>query len=210
MNFIRMAPGDKAIWERVLLASKYLALNPVPSFSQRRLSTMADQLPDESPADKKLLGVAESEVRPATKTRASMSPPAGDVAQTPEPKSTSGLASVFKSLTGSKLSKSLNPQSPVSSAQQFNTTNTLRTAIYGGPPNYEQLVEQLKIGNTLADRIAAADSLRHAVQDYPLSGVGTLERGCGIELTMLGDQHIQGRQGSHSTDESSRSSSYRL
>jgi hypothetical protein len=171
---------------------------------------MADQSADETLADKKLLGVPESDVRPTTKTRASMSPPAGDVAQTPEPKSTSGLASVFKSLTGSKLSKSLNPQSPVSIAQQFNTANTSRTAIYGGPPNYEQLVEQLKAGNALADRLAAAESLRHAVHDYPLSGVGTPERCCWTELTMLGDEHIQGRQGSHSTDESSGSSSYGL
>ena len=100
-----------------------------------------------------------------------MSPSSGDVAQTPEPKSTGGLVNVFKSLTGSKLSKSLNHQSPVSSPQHLNPANTLKNAIYGGPPNYEQLFEQLKAGNPLPDRLAAAESLRHAVQDYPLSGV---------------------------------------
>src|SRR5271156_5516066 len=104
-----------------------------------------------------------------------MSPSSGDVAQTPEPKSTSGLASVFKSLTGSKSSRRPNPQSPASIAHQLSSGNTLQNAIYGGPPNYEQLYEQLNVGNSLADRLAAAASLRHAVQDYPLSGVRRFE-----------------------------------
>jgi hypothetical protein len=102
-----------------------------------------------------------------------MSPLSGDVAQTPEPKSTGGLASVFKSLTGNKSSKSPIPQSPASVAQQLNTTNTSKNAIYGRPPNYDQLFEKLKGGNPLADRLAAAEALRHAVQDYPLSSVHT-------------------------------------
>ena len=110
-------------------------------------------------------------VRSERETRASMSPSAGDVAQTPEPKASSGFASVFKSLTGSKSSRSPHPQSPASIAHQINGANTLQPTIYGGPPNYDQLYEQLKLGNPLADRLAAAESLRHAVQDYPLSGV---------------------------------------
>jgi hypothetical protein len=117
-------------------------------------------------------------VHPGRKTRDSMSPSSGDAAQPPETKSTSGLASVFKSLTGNKLSKSLNPQSPASIAQQLNSANTLQSAIYGGPLDYEQLHEQLKIGHPLSDRLAAAESLRHAVQDYPLSGV------CDTELRL--------------------------
>jgi hypothetical protein len=129
-------------------------------------------------ANKSLLQAEPIEVRQAPDPRDSMSPSNGDVAQTPEPKSTSGLASVFKSLTGSKSSKSLNPQSPASIAQNLNPANTLKNAIYGGPPNYEQLFEQLKSGNPLPDRLAAAESLRHAVQDYPLSGVRSLVRGC--------------------------------
>lgn len=133
---------------------------------------MAPEIPRSPPANKNfLLRVAFLEVLPARKTRNSMSPSSADVAQTPEPKSTSGLASVFKSLTGSKSSKSPNHQSPASIPQHLNTANTLKNAIYGGPPNYEQLFEQLKVGNPLPDRLAAAESLRHAVQDYPLSGV---------------------------------------
>jgi hypothetical protein len=76
----------------------------------------------------------------------------------------------------------LNSQSPASIPQHLNSANTLKKAIYGGPANYEQLFEQLKVGNALPDRLSAAESLRHAVQDYPLSGV----RFSGTEMpTML-------------------------
>jgi hypothetical protein len=103
-----------------------------------------------------------------------MSPAVGDVAQTPEPKSASGFASVFKqAFTGNKSSRSPNPQSPASIAQHLSGANALQLAIYGGPPNYEHLYEQLKAENPLAYRISAAESLRLAVQDYPLSGVYT-------------------------------------
>jgi hypothetical protein len=91
-----------------------------------------------------------------------MSPPAGDVAQTPEPKTSSGFASVFKNLTVGRSSKSPNAQSP---------PHTSPPAVYGGPPNFEQLYEQLKTGNSLAERISAAQALRVAVQDYPITSV---------------------------------------
>lgn len=104
--------------------------------------------------------------------QASMSPSAGDVTQTPDSKPSSGLASVFKNLTGNRSSKSPNPQSPASIApQQLNGNKALQTKVYGGPPNYEELYTQLKAGNPRSERIAAAASLRYAVQDYPLSGV---------------------------------------
>ncbi len=96
--------------------------------------------------------------------------PSGDVAQTPESKS-SGFVNVFKNLTGNRSSKAPGTQSSASIAQQLNGPINLQTAVYGGPPNYEQLYEQLKVGNNLADRTAAAKLLRNAVQDYPLSGV---------------------------------------
>jgi hypothetical protein len=120
-----------------------------------------------------LLFFAENRVPPTIpelETRVSMSPAIGDVAQTPEPKSTSGFASVFKSLTGNKSSRSPNPQSPGSIAHP-NGSNALQPSIYGVPPNYEHLYEQLKPDNSLANRVSAAESLRLAVQDYPLSGV---------------------------------------
>lgn len=113
----------------------------------------------------------------ATRTiRGSMSPPE-DATQTPEQKGSSGLASVFKSFAGgNKLLKSPHSQSPAAISRQLNSANTLNNAIYVGPPNYEQLFEQLKPGNPLIERLAAAEALRHAVQDYPLSGVSWVER----------------------------------
>jgi hypothetical protein len=38
---------------------------------------------------------------------------------------------------------------------------------------YEHLYTQLKAGKTLAERLSAADSLRLALADYPLNGVGS-------------------------------------
>src|ERR1700709_157567 len=122
---------------------------------------MANRIRQELSANK-LWGITALKVHKAPNARDSMSPSSGDVAQTPEPKSSSGLASVFKSLTGNK-SKNPNPQSPASVAQQLNSASTLKNAAYEGPPNYEHLHEQLKVGNVLADRLAAAESLRHAV-----------------------------------------------
>lgn len=119
---------------------------------------------------------------PAPTTRVSMSPASGDIAQTPESKSSSGLASVFKSLTGNKLSRTTNASA---NAQPPSSAGNLQSAIYGGPPNYEQLYEQLKIGNPLPERISAADSLRHAVNSYPLSGVSIVGNLGGIILIVI-------------------------
>ena len=137
-----------------------------------------------------------------------MSPSSADAAPIPEPKITSGLASVLKSLTGSKSSKIPNHQAPALIPQHLNTANTLKNAIYGGPPNYEQLFEQLKVGNSLSDRLAAAEFLRHAVQDYPLSGVGCLSAKLlgAVLIVSIGYEHIQGREGSHSAEQPTRSS----
>jgi hypothetical protein len=122
-------------------------------------------------ADRLLFGDTAPLPSPEPETRSSMSPAVGDTAQIPEPKSTSGFASVFKSLTGNKSSRSPNPQSPAAVAQHPNGAHPLQPSIYGGPPNYEHLYEQLKPERPLAERVSTADSLRLAVQDYPLSGV---------------------------------------
>lgn len=104
--------------------------------------------------------------------QASMSPPVEEGSQTPDSKPSSGFASVFKNLTGSRPSKSPNPPSPVAIAPTpFNDEGSFQPATYGGPLNYEDLYAQLKKDNKLEDRIAAAEALRHAVADYPLSGV---------------------------------------
>ncbi|RDW70292.1 hypothetical protein BP5796_08689 [Coleophoma crateriformis] len=104
-----------------------------------------------------------------------MSPAPADVAQTPEPKTTSSLASVFKSLTGTRSSKNAISQTPTpppnAQLEQQLHPSAGKNAIYGGPSNYKQLYEQLKGGDTLAERAAAASSLCHVVAEYPLSGV---------------------------------------
>ena len=136
-----------------------------PPFLQSSFASM-DPL-----ADRLSFGDTAPPPAPEPETRSSMSPAVGDTTQTPESKSTSGFASVFKSLTGSKSSRGPNPQSPAAVAQHPNGAHTLQPAIYGGPPNYEHLYEQLKPERPLASRLSAAESLRLAVQDYPLSGV---------------------------------------
>ncbi|KAK2628641.1 hypothetical protein QTJ16_001744 [Diplocarpon rosae] len=116
-------------------------------------------------------------LRLGTHLLVSMSPTSGDVAQTPEPKSSSGFASVFKSLTGGNRST----KNPIlGSPASLNGTSSLQPTIrpqsttHGGPPDYEHLYDKLKPGNTLADRLVAAEALRRAVQDYPLSGVTSI------------------------------------
>lgn len=109
-----------------------------------------------------------------------MPPSSGDVAQTPESRPTGGLARVLSTLTGSRSSRGqispANSHPPIPAAnlhlaQQLNNSSTTRGGIYGGPLEYEYLYGQLKDGKSFEERRAAADSLRLALQDYPLSGV---------------------------------------
>lgn len=105
--------------------------------------------------------------------------PSSDVPQTPEVKSTSGIASVFKTLTGGRIrspapptvSSTAVPSHNVQVAQRLRDGTSLTREIYGGPADYDRLYQQLRSGKSLADRLAAAEALRHAVQDYPLHGV---------------------------------------
>jgi hypothetical protein len=109
-----------------------------------------------------------------------MPPSAGDVAQTPEPKSTGGLAGVFKSLTGNRSSKTPLPNihthtsttaTSLQIAQQLNISNPSKGGVYGGPLEFDHLYAQLKAGRSFAERRSAADTLRLALADYSLSGV---------------------------------------
>lgn len=135
-----------------------------------------------------------------------MPPSAGDVAQTPEPKSTGGLAGVFKSLTGSRSSKTplQNAHSNASAtaaslqfAQQLNTSNPSRGGVYGGPLEFDHLYGQLKTGKSFAERRSAADTLRLALADYSLNGVCLLVSITHSLLTFVvtGHQNMVCRQG---------------
>ncbi|KAI0593043.1 hypothetical protein F4775DRAFT_530050 [Biscogniauxia sp. FL1348] len=105
-----------------------------------------------------------------------MSPSPGDEAHQPqETKSTGGLASVFKGLaSATKLTKSL-PTAAQSSAsinaqiaQQINSS--IPSAARGLPQQHIDSYEHLKNGST-SERIAAANTLRFVVADYPLNPV---------------------------------------
>ncbi len=102
-----------------------------------------------------------------------MSPP-GDVTQTPESKSTGGLVSVFKSLTGNKSVKSPSLRTQASIAQQLNNAQTSKNTIHDSPSHYDALCNQLKAENPLAERLVAVEALKGAILEYPLSGVGPL------------------------------------
>lgn len=104
-----------------------------------------------------------------------MPPSADDQAPLPEPKSAGGLASVFKGLTGgSKLSKV--PPVPSSSTDTVSAqlsserVDTASLAATGLPPHHSEALEKLKSGS-LSERVAAAESLRLSVADYPLAPV---------------------------------------
>ena len=113
-----------------------------------------------------------------------MPPSSGDVAPTPEPKSTGGLVGVFKSLTGNRSSKAPIPNAhshtsattaSLQIAQQLNVSAPARGGVYGGPLEFDHLYGQLRSGNSLPERRSAADTLRLALADYSLSGVCIIE-----------------------------------
>ena len=107
--------------------------------------------------------------------RRSMSPNSGDVTQTPEPKSSGGLASVFKSFAGGK-SKATTLQSPPPNTYKSNGTSSAQALGHSGPPNLDKFYQQLRAENPIADRVSAAEALKYAVQDYPLEGVRDTRR----------------------------------
>ena len=85
-----------------------------------------------------------------------------------------GLTNIFKGLAGAaKLSKSpaISLQSSASiSAQIAQRLSSSPTAAQGLPQHHAEAFEQLRNG-PLADRVAAAHTLRHVVADYPLNPV---------------------------------------
>ncbi|KAI6250780.1 Tuberous sclerosis 2 [Erysiphe necator] len=104
-----------------------------------------------------------------------MSPNARDA--TPESKSSSGLVNVFKSLTGIRPLKKQNSRSLLPPHQNDVKGYGLRNKNDQDPPNYNLLLEQLKAGNPLADRVAAAESLRFAIQQHPVNGLSFILKG---------------------------------
>ena len=101
-----------------------------------------------------------------------MSPPGGDDTSSPDSSRPGGLAGVFRGLTTSKSSRSLPLSSSSSSvalpvAELVNVTPNTTSRL---SPNAMDSVELLKNG-TLNERIAAANTLKYAVSEYPLNPV---------------------------------------
>lgn len=104
-----------------------------------------------------------------------MPPTPADACPSPEPKSAGGIASVFKGLTGgSKTSKappipsaSITPVSVQLSSERVDTASLAATGV---APHYNEWLEKLRSGS-FSERIAAAESLRLTLPDYPLAPV---------------------------------------
>lgn len=117
---------------------------------------------------------------PEVQSASHMPPLDGETTQTPEVKSVGGLASVFKNLTSGRSTKnslaptalkSAVPTATVQLAQQLQSIANSPDRIYGGPDDYDNLIERVHTGHTAPERIKAADSLCVAIREYPLTGV---------------------------------------
>lgn len=119
------------------------------------------------------LGFEASDGSPGDQDSKSTTP--GDLSPNTELKNTSGLASVFKGLTGgSKISKAppvpSSSTTPASAQLSSERVDTASLAATGVAPHHNEWLEKLKIGST-SERIAAAESLRLTIPDYPLAPV---------------------------------------
>lgn len=104
-----------------------------------------------------------------------MSPISGDASSSSESKTAGAFASVFKGLTGgSKISKAppvpSSSTTPVSAQLSSERVNTASLAATGVAPHYNEWLDKLKTGS-LSERVAAAESLRLTLSDYPLAPV---------------------------------------
>ncbi|ROT43717.1 hypothetical protein SODALDRAFT_375856 [Sodiomyces alkalinus F11] len=101
-----------------------------------------------------------------------MPPSPGDVASSPDSSRPGGLANVFKGLTGGRLARSPPPnlQSPPSTSVSSMVHPPITIGISGLSLDHTASLQQLKTGS-LPERIAAADSLRYAIAEYPLCPV---------------------------------------
>lgn len=106
-----------------------------------------------------------------------MAPSPGDEPPFHEVKTPGGLAGVFKGLAGgTKLTKSpplpQQPFPPIAASQALERSDAaaLPSTVHGLPPEHAVLFGQLKNGQ-LGERIAAANSLRYAITDFPLNPV---------------------------------------
>lgn len=117
--------------------------------------------------------IASKNYQDSESSREHMSSHSGDVPSSPESHRPSGLASVLRGLKSHKLSKSsptiASPSSTTLPVAEF--VNALpASSEVGLSPNHMESFEQLKNGSP-NERIAAANTLRYAIAEYPLNPV---------------------------------------
>ncbi|KAH6611114.1 gtpase activating [Trichoderma cornu-damae] len=100
-----------------------------------------------------------------------MSPQPGDDVSSPDSIRPSGIASVFRGLTGSKSTKSPPPLSSTTAAlPRTDFINATPISSRGLSANHMDAFELLKNGSQ-AERISAANTLKFAITEYPLNPV---------------------------------------
>lgn len=100
-----------------------------------------------------------------------MSPQPGDDASSPDSIRPSGIVNVFRGLTSSKSTKSPPPLSSSSAAlPRTDFINATPTNSRGLSANHLDAFEQLRSGS-LNDRIAATNTLKYVITEYPLNPV---------------------------------------
>ncbi len=117
----------------------------------------------------------------ASEDKRPMSPSPGDEQHPQEAKGAGGLAGVFKGLTGGgKPAKSppvlQQPFAPIAASQAFAERSDVTpppSALPGLSPEQVELFGRLKNSQQLSERVAAANSLRYAITDFPLNPVCT-------------------------------------
>lgn len=93
---------------------------------------------------------------------------------TSESRYSNGLINAFKSLTGIRPLRNQNSRPLLPARQTEVKASDLGNKNEQDPSNYKLLFEQLKSENPLADRIAAADSLRLSAQQFPVNGLSCI------------------------------------
>ena len=119
--------------------------------------------------------IASKNYQDSETSREHMSSHSGDVPSSPESHRPSGLASVLRGLKSAKLSKSsptiASPSSTALPVAEFvNALPASSEVPVGLSPNHMESFEQLKNGSP-NERIAAANTLRYAIAEYPLNPV---------------------------------------
>ncbi|KAK3187044.1 Tuberous sclerosis 2-like protein [Lecanicillium sp. MT-2017a] len=99
-----------------------------------------------------------------------MSRQAGDDSSLPESARPGGITNVFRGLASVKANKSPPPFSSTAALPKTEFVNATPTSARGLATNHMNAFEQLRTG-TPAERVAAADTLRYAVSEYPLNPV---------------------------------------